>query len=555
MKRGEMLTTTIHQIEDFISADLLPCQEKVTYWYQGICPNTNQIIKLPRTILVEKIAYQLMEYIKEEKAFNDEGKMYGVLLLQDNQGNLKVIKAFSGLFQGKDNLKGWVSQILGRNKFALAEKFTLQELDKIKAKIMELEKLSIRKEYQDLLAKYEKILSNLKQKHRERKKNRDSKRLYYRENLTAIALPEALEKLQQESRHDDWERRNLKKQWLNILQPLEDNINQVKQEISQLKQERKKLSRQLQAQMQGAYSLTNFSGQTLSLSQLINKSFIPTGTGDCCAPKLLHYCAINNFTPLAMAEFWWGKSSPNGEKVAGNFYPACVERCQPLMGFMLSGLGNNCDIKKDYQISIIYEDDYLILVDKPAGFLSVPGRGINKFDSVESRLKHNLQSNHIKAVHRLDQDTSGILVLAKDDFCHRHLCQQFAEKKVDKIYEALLEGVLSQGEGEINLPLWSNPDSRPRQEVNFLRGKASFTRYRVIDCDGYNTRVEFMPLTGRTHQLRVHSAQGLGISIKGDRIYGVINHNDDRLCLHAREINFTHPITNKKLWFKSPSPF
>ena len=141
--------------------------------------------------------------------------------------------------------------------------------------------------------------------------------------------------------------------------------------------------------MQGAYSLTNFAGETLSLSELVNKSFIPTGTGDCCAPKLLHYAAVNNLQPTAMAEFWWGISSPNGERVSGKFYPACVERCEPIMGFLLSGLQNNAVKNNDYQIEVVYEDNYFLVINKPSGLLSVPGRGSDNFDSVESRLRVN----------------------------------------------------------------------------------------------------------------------------------------------------------------------
>ncbi len=551
-----MLNRFFHDVEDFVSLDLLPLQEKVSYWYEGKCSKTGKYLKLPRSILVEKIAYKLMEYLNQNEFFRDEGKMYGVLLSQNPQGKLKVIKAFSGLFLGEDNIEGWVNQIPGRNKFALAQKFTLQELDKIKQKIIDLERLSIREEYQTILIKYEQDLSSLKKKHRQRKKIRDDKRNFLQENRSEQSIQKVLANLEQESRKDDWERRVLKKEWQEILFPLENQVKLADKQIQALKKERKILSRQLQSQMQGAYSLTNFLGQTLSLSELVDKSFIPTGTGDCCAPKLLHYSAVNKLKPLAMAEFWWGKSSPNGEKMAGNFYPACVERCQPIMGFLLSGLGDSFQIKEDYQIPIIYEDNYLLVIDKPSGLLSVPGRKIDNFDSAESRFKNSGKGNqNLKAVHRLDQDTSGLLILAKDTNTYVCLSQQFAQKRVIKLYEAVLAGFVDKVEGEIDLPLWSNPENRPIQEVCFSRGKASMTRYRVIGFDGDYTRVEFLPITGRTHQLRVHSVEGLGIPIKGDRIYGFINNNSDRLHLHAREISFYHPITNEKISLKSPCPF
>lgn len=543
-------------LENLVSPELLDTKDKVTYWYEGYCPKTNQLLRLPRTVLAEKVAYQLMDYLQETGTFQWEGKMYGVLLCQDNQGQWKVIKAFSGLWQGKDNLKGWVKQIPGRKKFALAEKITIKELDRIKAEIISLESLKVRKDYKRLLDKYHYELQVLRAIHRERKKRRDEKRKSYQENSGDILLQEYLESLAQESRKDDWERRNFKKEWQDKLSPFQKQVEFADKTIQKLKKERKSLSRQLQLQMQGAYCLTNFAGETLSLSELVNKSFIPTGTGDCCAPKLLHYAAINNLKPMALAEFWWGSTSANGERVLGNFYPACVERCQPIMGFLLSGLGDNQIKKGNYEIDIIYEDDYFLVVNKPSGLLSVPGRGGDNFDSVESRLKlMGKRDIFFKAVHRLDQDTSGILVVAKSADIYSNLSAQFAHRRVAKVYEAVLAGVVTIDEGEIDLPLWANPDNRPCQEVNYGLGKVALTRFRVMGCHNFETRVEFFPVTGRTHQLRVHSLMGLGFPIKGDRLYGFIGNNRDRLHLHAREITFYHPYGGEKVSFSIPCPF
>ncbi|AFZ48530.1 pseudouridine synthase [Cyanobacterium stanieri PCC 7202] len=543
-------------LENLVSAELLDTEDKVTYWYEGYCPKTNQLLRLPRTLLVEKIAYQLMDYLQEIGTFQGEGKMYGVLLCQDSGGELKIIKAFSGLWQGKDNLRGWVKQIPGRKKFALAEKITLKELERIKQEIISLETLIIREEYDHLRKKYNHDYQILRAVHQERKKIRDKKRKSDQETLGGILLQEKLEKLAQESRKDDWERRSFKKEWQNRLSPFEKQIECANQTIQALKKERKELSRQLQLQMQGAYSLTNFAGETLSLSELVNKSFIPTGTGDCCAPKLLHYAAVNHLKPIALAEFWWGSTSANGERISGNFYPACVERCQPIMGFLLSGLGDHKIKKNNYEIDIIYEDNCFLVINKPSGLLSVPGRGGDNFDSVESRLNvMRKKDDFVKAVHRLDQDTSGILVIAKNADIHRNLSSQFAHRRVKKVYEALLAGVVTIDEGEIDLPLWANPDNRPCQEVNYSLGKGALTRFRVMGCDNFETRVEFFPVTGRTHQLRVHSLMGLGFPIKGDRLYGFMGDNRYRLHLHAREISFDHPHGGERVSFTIPCPF
>ena len=292
---------------------------------------------------------------------------------------------------------------------------------------------------------------------------------------------------------------------------------------------------------------------------------IPTGTGDCCAPKLLHYAASHGLKPLALAEFWWGESSQ--DKVQGEFYGACVERCQPLMGFLLSGL--KTELKTDSlsfspgketvweEIPIIYEDEWLIAVNKPSGLLSVPGRYHHNQDSVVSRLINLLaDGENITAVHRLDMDTSGILLLAKNQEIYRLLSLQFEKRQVEKVYEAILSGNLIANEGMIKLPLWGNPENRPYQQVNYQHGKPCITKFKVLQRQGNYTRVEFIPLTGRSHQLRVHAAdvEGLGLPILGDNLYGCTI-KASRLHLHAKELSFEHPQLGKKVCLKVESSF
>ena len=405
-------------------------------------------------------------------------------------------------------------------------------------------------------------------------------------NFRRCLLTIALEQLDEESRQQGIERRQLKRQQNAVLQPLQQLIAATDTRISELKQQRKALSRQLQAQMQATYSLTNFSGRSQSLQQLMPKGS-PTGTGDCCAPKLLHYAATHHLKPLAMAEFWWGASSGNQDKIPGEFYGACAERCQPLMGFLLSGLKPISILNRDFyrttplslnilthlcssnesnfpafpsikgEIPIIYEDEWLIAVNKPAGLLSVPGRYGDRQDSVLSRLRHLLPDGiALVSVHRLDQETSGILLLARDRQTHRQLSQQFQQHQIHKVYEAILSGAVTVEQGVIDLPLWGDPKNRPEQKVDWQHGKPSLTQFQIMAREGDYTRVEFTPLTGRTHQLRVHAAdvQGLGVTILGDRLYGC-RAVTSRLHLHARELRFEHPQLEKTLHLQANTPF
>lgn len=591
------LDKLLHPLTDFLSSAEIEKKEIVTYYYQGICPKTGITLKLPRTILVEKIALNLCRQLKEVNFYTVKGKMLGVLIVKDSQGKLGVIKAFSGLLNGKKEVNGWVSQISSNSVIALAENLTIKQLDDIKYEILTLQNLPIREEYLKLIAEYENQWQELKAIHRQRKEIRDKKRILFTDTLEnpeiivglvtqflfklfhrpypslkgdskdakffyqlllEFDINKKFYNLQQESRRDDWERRTLKHQWQEKLSPLMEIINTANVKIQQLKQQRKELSKQLQAQMQTAYTITNFTGDSLSVGKLLGKTFIPTGTGDCCAPKLLHHAATNNLQPVAMAEFWWGENSPNGEKVEGNFYPACVERCQPLMGFLLSGLPTFTNLKTQESIPIIYEDESLLIVNKPSGLLSVSGRGSHNFDSVISRFRQIFRDNcnyQLTTVHRLDQDTSGILILAKTKESYLNLSQQFAQRQVKKVYEAVLDDFISQSEGMIDLPLWANPLTRPRQEVNYDHGKPSITYFQVMDRKNGETRLQLKPITGRTHQLRVHCAEGLGTAIKGDRFYGKSEDNSVRLYLHACEITFVHPQQQKTIHLRTETPF
>jgi tRNA pseudouridine32 synthase / 23S rRNA pseudouridine746 synthase len=519
------------------------------YWYTGIAPDRGELLRLPRTQEVEAIALDLMTQLAQNDVYDRQGKMYGVLLAHAATGERVVLKAFSGLLNGAATISGWVPPIPGRESVAAAEAQTLADLAAMKQELIELDRSPAWERYRILTAEYSERLAQLAIDHRQRKEWRECERERLTTILSDTHLATALTELDDQSRQDGRERRRLKQERDDVLQPLVAIVAQLETQMRELKQQRKIRSRQLQTQLHEAYRLMNFLGTSTSLRELMPAG-IPTGTGDCCAPKLLHYAATQQLKPIAMAEFWWGENT--GDKRQGEFYGACAERCQPLMGFMLSGVTP----RQDAQLPIVYEDEYLIAVNKPAGLLSVPGRYLDRQDSVVTRMQQLYPTDEILTVHRLDRDTSGILLLARDRATCQHLTQQFHDRQTQKIYTAILAGKLDRDTGSIDLPLWGDPTNRPLQIVDFDRGKPSLTKFQVLEKVGDRTRIEFIPITGRTHQLRVHAADplGLGIPILGDRLYGY-NSIDLRLHLHAQALTFTHPIDNQRLRLQLEVPF
>ncbi|HIK05005.1 MAG TPA: RluA family pseudouridine synthase [Trichormus sp. M33_DOE_039] len=562
-------TEVLNPLSYFLDSYPIDGEQSASYWYEGCCLQTGDLLRLPRTPLIEAIARGLMQQLAQDERYSREGKMYGVLLVEIPTGEKRVLKAFSGLLNGASVIDGWVTPIPGREQVALTEVQTLTELEAIKQELITLKQLPARQEYETLSQEFAQQLQVMSDRHAHSKQQRQQKRQQLYDTLTSEALTLALEQLDAESRQQGIERRRLKRQRDITLASLQEAIATEDTRIQELKQKRKAISRQLQAQMHAAYSLMNFLGQSSSLQQLMPDG-LPTGTGDCCAPKLLHYAATHGLKPLAMAEFWWGTS--NQDKVQGEFYGACAERCQPLMGFLLAGLRPNPPTPFPAreggvfspsprrggvwgEVKMIYEDEWLIAINKPAGLLSVPGRYLETQDSVISRLRNLLpDGDNLAAVHRLDQETSGILLLARDCQTYRQLSQQFQQRQVHKVYEAILAGTVTRDAGLIELPLWGDPQNRPYQQVDWERGKPSVTHFRVMTREKNYTRVEFEPFTGRTHQLRVHALAGLGIVILGDRLYGC-NAGATRLHLHARELRFQHPRTQATIHLQTETPF
>ncbi|WP_263971658.1 hypothetical protein [Leptolyngbya ohadii] len=429
----------LHPIATFLPASPLPCSSAPLlprYHYTGHCPRTGNLLHLPRTELIEAIAQGLMQQLGNGAEFR-EGKMYGVLLVETAIGEHSVLKAFSGLLNGESTIAGWVPPIPGRDRVALAEAETLVELEAIKQELIHLHQIPERQMYQERSQFWQQHLAELTERQQQHKQVRQANREILQATLTGNELTQALATLDDESRNDKRDRRHLKQQRDAELIPLKQILDRTDARILELKRQRKERSRHLQAQLYTAYHLTNFAGETASLESLMPAGYLPTGTGDCCAPKLLHYAAANGLRAIALAEFWWGEPSADGGKVPGEFYGACTERCQPIMGFLLSGLpnrppnppivhcrssgsrrgtepqtnslqkailaiqsspsmedlggnrdlgGNAGSIRSTPDLTILYEDEFLIAIDKPAGLLSVPGRTGDRQDAVLSRL-------------------------------------------------------------------------------------------------------------------------------------------------------------------------
>lgn len=317
-------------------------------------------------------------------------------------------------------------------------------------------------------------------------------------------------------------------------------------------------SRELLAQIHDCYVIANARGETRRLRELYAPAEPPGGAGDCAAPKLIAWAYALGKTPVALAEVWCGAPPLAGGRVDGGFYPACRGKCGPLLPWQLDGLDvepapifGDAPVPPD-EPRVVLEDDWLVIVDKPVGLLSVPGRHARLRDSVEVRLRRRYPD--AKLAHRLDLDTSGLLVVAKDEPTYVAVQRLFARREIDKRYVAVLDGDVRGDHGTIELALRVDVDDRPRQIHDPVYGKPAITTWRVLSRGDGRTRVALTPHTGRSHQLRVHAAHalGLGVPIVGDRLYGT---SDDRLHLHAEALAFVHPVTGATIALERPAPF
>lgn len=358
------------------------------------------------------------------------------------------------------------------------------------------------------------------------------------------------------------------------LKELDPKCNEAKE----LQQKRHSLSIALQKEIFSHFNLVDSSGQhyknIVDIFADAKRGLPPGGTGECSAPRLLHYAFEHGLKPLYLAEFWVGAAPRNFVRVHGAFYPSCIEKCSPLLHYQLGAqdVAEANALCSAEGIRILYEDSFIIVLSKPAGLLSVAAKDLSLPNVEDTLHKMYPEVKGPMLIHRLDQATSGLLVAAKDATTHKSLQLQFQQRDVHKKYVALLKGRLSSVCGCVDLPMTVNPDDRPRQVVDFQFGKKATTFYRVLsqeqDTSGALsgsrdiTRVELFPMTGRTHQLRVHCAStfGLDMPILGDLLYDIIddnraNNTEKRLYLHAEEISFEHPETKKRCRFVDSAPF
>lgn len=518
-------------------------------------------------------AEEVKEYIASRKEWQEElasGKMFGVLIVQTDNGitnneenQIGYLAAFSGNLDGKNLHPYFVPPVYDLLQPEGFFKIEEEQISAINIRIRELENSG---SYLDSKEKWkietEQAKAVLNQAKAELKMAKEAREI--RRQSSPELSGEEQASLIRESQYQKAEYKRLEKKWKKRLEELEMEVRHFDIEIERLKTERKERSAALQRKLFEQFRMLNAQGEVKDLYTIFEQTVQkvpPAGAGECALPKLLQYAYLHQLKPLAMAEFWWGDSPKNEIRHHGYYYPSCKGKCEPILQHMLQGLEVDENpllnpIHEEEELEIVFEDEWLLVINKPAGMLSVPGKAEDR-DSVYHRLKKKYpEATGPMIVHRLDMATSGLLLVAKTKEVHQDLQAQFANRSIKKRYVAVLDGiVLSERTGRIELPLCLNPLDRPRQIVSKEYGKEAITEYKIISESekiideserSINeprkyTRIVFYPLTGRTHQLRVHAAhpEGLGCPILGDELYGK---KADRLYLHAEYIEFRHPI-------------
>ena len=490
-------------------------------------------------------AEQVKGLVAQHETWREEvaqGKMFGVLVVErptHHGTELGYLAAFSGQLGGKATWEGFVPPVFDYLQPNGYFKIHEREISEINVQLSEMERNPLLNELKTRLANEQETAETELNAYRtmmaEAKKEREDKR---RRGATA----EEQAAMVAESQFQKAELRRLKQRIKAQIECLQAELNVQEKAMTDLKTKRKRLSDALQRWLFQQFEMFNARGERRNLLDIFAPTpqrTPPAGTGECCAPKLLQHAFVMGYRPLSMAEFWLGRSPKTEIRREGAFYPACLGKCGPTLGFMLQGLAVQCVPQKPIDreaLRVVYEDDGLVVVCKPHGMLSVPGR--NGGTSVAQLMRERYpDADSPLVVHRLDQDTSGLMLIAKTKEMHRTSQLAFENHEVKKRYVAVLDGLLSpeKQRGEISLPLNSNYLDRPRQMVDWLNGKPAVTRYEVIGHEMGRTIVALYPLTGRTHQLRVHCAHpdGLNLPILGDPLYG---RKADRMYLHAEVI-------------------
>lgn len=526
-----------------------------------------------------------------------EGKMYGVLIVERN-GEVGYLQAFSGQMvdEGEDFVPAVFDYLQPDGYFKIHE----AEITLLNRQIAQLKDSAVYRQaqesYHTIRQEAEKAIEEARKVMREAKNLRDKRR-----KETFVSEVEQREMTRQ-SQYLKAELQRKKKAYATQITAVQAVLNGYQEQITAWGRERKMKSDRLQRWLFSQFSLLNSRGVYKNLLDIFRDYYLqnspartkaahlastnvaeqavkeslaasllpPSGAGECCEPKLLQYAFLHGYKPISMAMFWWGPSPKTEIRQHGNYYPACNGKCKPILEWMLEGIDfekvrhNKADnkVKKTLQeeLKILYEDDYLAVVSKPSGLLSVPGRGSEP--SVYSILSERWKGkSDAFMVHRLDMATSGLLVVARTSEVHKALQAQFVGRTVKKKYVALLPLAFLDKhlpvEGRIELPLSPDPNDRPRQRVDTSNGKTAITVYRVMGKVVYGresleaVKIELCPLTGRTHQLRIHCAHsdGLDTPIIGDNLYG---QREERLWLHAAQLAFTHPITQKRMNIDTP---
>lgn len=538
-------------------------------------------------------SHELQQYLTTFHPVNSEqqGRMYGVLIVKDTRGELGYLAALSGNANEAVNITETgninnsvdssapinfvptIHQAYAQSEFEQQQQVQINTINENITQLIanpNFNKLRTLLDAKQLTSA--KAIQCLQQQMRENKKARKEKRSW----LSTAQLPDNEHRnisiaLSRASVTDKKALQTLKLQHQTSIDITSDELTKLTDEIDSLKKHRKKLSVKLQKHFFKQYQMLNNQGERKDLIEIFADTIVqkpPAGSGDCAAPKLLQYAFEHKLTPLCMAEFWWGKQPKSEIRKHQHFYPACQGKCQPILTHMLQGMpvDNNPLLDNPAEgipLEIVFQDEHVVVVNKPAGLLSVPGKSIT--DSVYSRIKEKFpQATGGLIIHRLDMATSGLLMLALNERAHKHLQQQFIDKTVSKRYVATISGKLTKDSGKICLPLRVDLDDRPKQMVCYEHGKYAETHWQRIEeldnkdskgnKEGITTKLFLYPITGRTHQLRMHCAHpdGLDMPIVGDGLYGI---SANRLHLHAQRLSFIHPITKERLTFEVAENF
>lgn len=512
----------------------------------------------PYTLLAaNRLQSQLTDHANATK-----GKMFGVLVVATPNNSIAYLKAYSGVRMPELDKDHFVPPIFDLSEPTGYFKTEEAQLSGFNAAVDALQKDPQLKKAENLVRTLDRLtpdfIAALKDRMKLAKAERDKQRTLANSSLPKEAVEQLNKALIAQSQRQKNLFNQLKKHWESRLDRAQCHYKQLQEPILKLQEERKQRSAQLQKWLFDQYVLLNAQGETIALLSLFIDCEPPAGSGDCAAPKLLHFAYQHQLKPIAMGEFWWGPSPKTEIRHHRQFYPSCNSKCKPILTFMLKGLDvdnatANQGAESELRPSIVYEDDVIIVLDKPAGLLSTPGK------TEEASVFTWLKERYPKAtgpllVHRLDMATSGLLLAAKTKNVHEYLQKQFLSKEVKKRYVAVLENLPKNNKGLIDLPLRVDLNDRPRQLFCNTHGKRALTRYEVIHTKSGRTTIYFYPITGRTHQLRVHAAHPLGLNcpIVGDPLYGK---GGDRLLLHAERLQFKHPLSNKMLTFTSRPPF